>query len=129
MASLHKSLLTATRSACEDGSGLSSSQMKVLFKLAIVAIRRTQRIDCMLCHQIWQPDSWRALRGRLESSRFKSSPGLQKMCEQLVGLVQATSSTLEVRAPRPTKRKAIQIQEDTVSQVKKPKWEAKAKET
>jgi len=109
--------------------------MKDLFKLGIVAIRHTQRVDHTLCHQIWQPDSWLVLRGRVESSRFKSSPGLQKMCEQLVVLAQAMSSSkslsaLEARTPVSTKRKALEVHEDdTASQVKKPKWQTNAKET
>lgn len=133
MTSLHKSLLMVTSSACEEESGLTSSQMKGLFKLGIVAIRHTQRINPTLCQQIWQPDSWRILCGRLEASRFKSSSALQKMCKQLVGLAQKTgpsksSTRTDAWIPNPTKRKAIIVpEEDTVSHAKKPKRETKSK--
>jgi DNA polymerase phi len=129
MTSLHKTLLTVISSACEEERGLTSSQMKDLFKLGIVAIRHTQRIDRTMCQQIWQPESWHVLSGRLEASRFKSSPALQKMCGQLVSLTQATGSSksskgTDARTPGSTKRKAINIpEEDIVSQAKKPKRE------
>jgi DNA polymerase phi len=135
MASLHKSLLTAISSACEEGSGFTSSQLKDLFKLGIVAIRHTQRINSALCQQVWEPDAWRVLCGRLQASRFKLSPALQKMCEQLIGLAQARGSSSksstrpDARTLGTSKRKAVNVPEgDTVSQVKKPKRETKLKE-
>jgi len=132
MASLQKSLLMVTSGACEEGSSLTSSQMKDLLKLGIIAIRHTQRINSSSCQQIWQPDPWRILCERLEASRFKSSPALRKMCEQLVGLAHATgisakcSTKTDLPTPGSTKRKAVNIpEEDIKSQVKKPKREDK----
>jgi DNA polymerase phi len=134
MASLKKSLLMTISSACEEGNGLTTPQMKDLFKLGIVAIRHTQRIDRTLCQDIWQPDSWRVLCGRLAASHFKSSPALQKMCEQLINLAQVTPSSksstgTDLRAHDSMKRKAVTVpEEDTTVQMKKPK-RTKSKET
>jgi DNA polymerase phi len=127
MGSLEKSLLMATNSACEEGNGLTTAQMKDIFKLGIVAIRHTQRINSTLCQGIWHSDSWRVLSGRLAASRFKSSPALQNMCEQLIKLAQATppsksSTGTDLRAHDSVKRKAVTVpEEDTTVQVKKPK--------
>src|ERR1700733_7125448 len=132
MTSLHKLLTMVINNACEEGSGLNSSQVKDLFKLGIIAIRCTQRIDRTLCQQIWQPDSWRALYVRLEASRFKSTPAIQKMCNQLVGLAQAVGPAPEyltgtdTPVPGAVKRKAAHLPEEgEISQVKKPKRDAK----
>jgi DNA polymerase phi len=119
-------LLTVISSACEEERGLTSSQMKDLFKLGIIAIRHTQRTNRTACQQIWQPDAWCILSGQLEASRFKSSPALQKMCVQLIGLAQTTGSSKPStgRGPSSTKRKALNIsEEDIVVQAKKQKRE------
>ena len=134
MTSLHKSLAMVINSACEEGSGLNSSQVKALFKLGIIAIRCTQRIDHTLCQQIWQPDSWRALHVRLAASRFQSTPAIQKMCNQLVSLVQAVGhppeSPIGTDTPIPgvVKRKAAHLPEEgAISRAKKTKRDAKSK--
>ena len=63
--------------------------MKELFKLGMMAIRQTNQISPETVGSIWQPESWTSLQEDLVSSRFKNSPALHKMCEQIVRMLDA----------------------------------------
>ncbi|KAG6841689.1 hypothetical protein C0991_008327 [Blastosporella zonata] len=106
---LQRALLEAATDACTDKNSLNAAQLKELFKLALVAARQIQRVDSTSIAQVVQPTSWHSLAGRLSSSdRFKTSPGLPKMCEQIVRLSKpADAPAAKVDAPLlKTKRKA-----------------------
>ncbi|KAG6821076.1 hypothetical protein H0H93_007235 [Arthromyces matolae] len=77
---LQKTLLQVVEDACDEKINLNAAQLKGIFKLVLVTTRQMQRID-----RTWKPESWRSIAERLGSSeRFKKSPGLAKMCEQIV---------------------------------------------
>ncbi|KAG6885139.1 hypothetical protein C0993_005605 [Termitomyces sp. T159_Od127] len=81
---LQEVLLEVVTDACTDKKSLSAAQLKEVLKLALVAARQNHRVNRASHTEIWQPDSWYSLAGRLSSSeRFKKSTGLPKMCEQL----------------------------------------------
>ncbi|KAF5386843.1 hypothetical protein D9615_001886 [Tricholomella constricta] len=116
MTLLRKTLLEVATDACDEKNTLTAAQLKEVFKLALVATRQTQRVDRASASKVWQPDSWHSLAGRLgASNRFKNSPGLKKMCEQIVRLLKsADTSKLPTKAdasPVATKRKADDIVE------------------
>jgi DNA polymerase phi len=66
--------------------------MKELFKLGIIAVRQTIQISPETVESIWQPQSWKSLQEDLVSSRFKNSPALHKMCEQIVRMLQKSGA-------------------------------------
>lgn len=77
--------MTVIESACDekgdDKGSLSAAQLKSLFKLAMTAIRQSQRRDIA---NAWNTSAWIPLRTKLEASaRFKSSLALLKMCDQI----------------------------------------------
>ncbi|KAF8061577.1 DNA polymerase phi-domain-containing protein [Lyophyllum atratum] len=112
---VRKSLLEVAASACDEKINLTAAQLKELFKLGLVATRQTQRVDQASVTEVWQPDSWHTLAGRLgSSSRFKNSPGLKKMCEDIVRLSRAAETSTS-SAKSATKRKA-----DDLAQTEEP---------
>ncbi|KAG6831186.1 hypothetical protein H0H92_012326 [Tricholoma furcatifolium] len=119
--SLRTTLLDAATDACAEKNSLNAAQLKELLKLALVAVRQTQRTIGASSSEIWQPSSWHSLTGRLNSSeRFKKSSGLSKMCEQLVRLSKQEASKKADTPVVKTKRKAEEILEvDDASAVAK----------
>lgn len=121
MTLLRKSLLEAASGACDEKVVWTAAQFKELLKLGLVAARQTQRINRTTVSEIWQPQSWHSLSGQLAASpRFKKSPGLQKMCEQIVRLSGAdavSKSGKEEGVSAATKRKADAIVETEESVV------------
>ncbi|KAG6845192.1 hypothetical protein H0H87_012749 [Tephrocybe sp. NHM501043] len=123
---LQKALLEVAADACADKNTLNAAQLKEAFRLALVAARQVQRLDAAVMAQAVQPASWHLLAGRLASSeRFKKSPGLPKMCEQIVRLAKP-ADTPEGKPNAPAlkaKRKAEEHAEaeDTVVATKKTK--------
>jgi len=78
---LNELLVTVIESACDDKASLSAAQLKPLFKLAMTAIRQSQRRGIV---NAWGTSAWIPLRTKLEASaRFKSSVALLKMCDQI----------------------------------------------
>ncbi|RDB24111.1 DNA polymerase V [Hypsizygus marmoreus] len=109
---LRKALLETTTQACEEKINFTAAQLKELLKLALVAIRQNQKISQTSVPEIWQPDSWHTLSKTLGScDRFKKSPGLQKMCEQIVRLSKTTDKGegKGEKAATPAKRKASDL--------------------
>ncbi|KAF8652685.1 hypothetical protein AX16_004190 [Volvariella volvacea WC 439] len=85
--------------ACENQLDISAAQIKDIFKLVLIAIRQTQRIlsssstEVPLSKHAWLPDKWTSVAEKLsQSTRYKASPALRKMCEQVVQLAQKISS-------------------------------------
>ncbi|KAG6896948.1 hypothetical protein C0992_005154, partial [Termitomyces sp. T32_za158] len=112
-ARLQKVLLEVATDACTDKNPLTAAQLKEVLKLALGAARQIQRVDRASHAEVWQPDSWHSLAGRLTSSeRFKKSTGLPKMCEQIARISNpGDASFAKIDAPGPapktkTKRKA-----------------------
>lgn len=93
MPALRESLVDLATKACTDEtSKYTAPQMKELLKLALAATRQTKRFAETSLAQIWQPDSWSTLKQSLvQSSRFGSSTGLHKMCDQMVQLTSGLS--------------------------------------
>ncbi|GLB35405.1 putative DNA polymerase phi [Lyophyllum shimeji] len=123
MALLRKSLLEAAAGACDEKVTLSASQLKELLKLGLVAARQTQRVDPASLAASWQPDSWHTLAGRLgASNRYRGSPGLQQMCEQIARLTRGAETT-KTSAKSVTKRKVDDLAEgaEAVAATKKAK--------
>lgn len=85
---LRQLLLDTAKDSCSKKINFTASQMKELFKLGIMAIRQTNQISPETVESIWQPQSWTSLQEELVSSRFKNSPALHKMCEQIVHMSQ-----------------------------------------
>ena len=88
MPALRQSLVDLATQACvDDNTKLTAPQMKEILKLALTAARQTKRFAETLLTEIWQPDSWSTLKQSLvQSSRFGSSTGLHKVCDQMVQL-------------------------------------------
>ncbi|KAG5652336.1 hypothetical protein H0H81_005357 [Sphagnurus paluster] len=123
---VRKSLLDAVIGACDEKNNLTAAHLKDVFKLVLLATRQTQRIDRDSAADVWQPDSWRIVAGRLEGSdRSKKSPGLKKMCEEILRLLNPVGSDkTQVKAEgKAAKRKAEDIVEtgNVISAVKKAK--------
>ncbi|KAG5647160.1 hypothetical protein DXG03_001115 [Asterophora parasitica] len=128
LTALRKTLLGVASDSCDEKNSLTAAQLKEVFKLALVGTRQTQRVDRDSAAAVWLPDSWQSLAGRLGvSDRFKSSPGLKKMSEQIVRLLKpAAKAPLKADAPAATaksKRKADDIveTEDGAAATKKAK--------
>lgn len=113
MTSLRKALLKTTTDACDDTIILTVAQMKELFKLALVAIRQTTRSNSQDAQDVWQPEQWSALHSKLGSSaRFKGSPALQKMCDQVVKTSQKSPASSKPKVngtPVASKRKVDEV--------------------
>lgn len=131
LTSLSKRLLSTAIAACTETAAMNTAQMKDILKLGLVAVRQTQRLSLpqQKVQDIWRQKSWTVLRATLVASeRFKSSPTLQKMCDQLI----RTSQTPDSRAPLPNagiatpklltfKRKAGDVEAAAVTKIMKRK--------
>ncbi|KAF8894690.1 hypothetical protein BD779DRAFT_1609359 [Infundibulicybe gibba] len=103
MSTLRANLLEVLTSACRDKLALTTAQAKDLLKLALLAVRQTQRIISTV-----DPEAWTTLRKALESSeRLKNSPALQKMCDQIVRSTQSENASQGSK--KATKRKADKV--------------------
>ena len=95
--------------------------MKELFKLGILAIRQTNRISPETVGSIWQPESWTSLQEDLVSSRFKNSPALHKMCEQIVRMLQKPDAAMKGPANSKQKRGIDEISGEALTEEPKNK--------
>ncbi|KAJ3542423.1 hypothetical protein NMY22_g3527 [Coprinellus aureogranulatus] len=100
MPTLRESLVDLATKACtDDKSKFTAPQMKEVLKLALAAARQTKRFAEGSVTEIWQPDSWLSLKQSLvKSSRFSSSTGLHKMCDQMVQLAGGQSKDSKGKA-------------------------------
>lgn len=123
MAVLNDHLLKVAGESCNEEGGLTASQMKDLFKLALLAVRQTKRISPTSTQLIWRSQSWVSLNRNLKNSRFKASTGLQKMCEQIARTSEVASDTsAKIMKTSGSKRKMEEIATETAtSDVKKSK--------
>ncbi|KAG2041767.1 DNA polymerase phi-domain-containing protein [Suillus americanus] len=86
---LHTSVLHFIDSACDDQVSLSAAQIKDLFKLVMLGVRQTSKVDSNK-QNVWDSGAWRTLHGRLAASkRFGSSTALLKLCSQVESALQA----------------------------------------
>ena len=92
---LRQLLLDMAKDSCSKKINFTASQMKELFKLGIMAIRQTNHISPETVGSMWQPQSWTSLQEDLVSSRFKNSPALHKMCEQIVRMLQKPDAAMK----------------------------------
>lgn len=120
---LQKVSLEVVIDACTDKNSLSAAQLKEVLKLALVAARHSQRLNRASHAEIWKPDPWHSLAGRLTSSeRLKKSTGLRKMCEQIARISSSSDASLakiDVPATK-TKRKAeVSLESEDTSTVTK----------
>ncbi|ESK96903.1 dna-directed dna polymerase [Moniliophthora roreri MCA 2997] len=78
---LRKALIGFISEGGDGKTSLTASQMREIFKSAVLAHRQTRRLHAVDAEQIWDPSSWGALSERLaESGRYK---GTLQMCKQL----------------------------------------------
>lgn len=102
---LRQLLLDIAKDSCSKKINFTAAQMKELFKFGIIAVRQTNQISPETTESIWQPQSWKSLQEDLVSSRFKSSPALHNMCEQIVRmLLQAPDTAKKVATHGKPKR-------------------------
>jgi DNA polymerase phi len=92
---LRQLLLDMAKDSCSKTINFTAAQMKELFKLGIMAVRQTNQISPETVGSIWQPQSWKSLQEDLVSSRFKNSPALHKMCEQIVCMLQKSDVAMK----------------------------------
>jgi len=90
--------------------------MKELFKLGILAIRQTNQISPETVESIWQPQSWTSLQEDLVSSRFKNSPALHKMCEQIIRMLQKPDAAKKGLANGKQKRGVDEISGEALTE-------------
>ena len=114
---LRQVLLDIAQESCTERGNLSTAQMKELFKLGLLGVRQTKRVSPSSTQQIWEPKSWRSLQQNLKTSRLKSSPALQKMCEQIACMSEDIPSKNTISS----KRKAERVHDDDATELKKTK--------
>lgn len=117
---LRKLLIDTATDACSRRTDLTAPQMKELLKLGLVGVRQTQRFAPQEMEDIWKPKSWKALQEKIgASSRFGTSPALQKMCEQIA---RASQTAVESKTkPLQSKRKADEVTEEIKDKHSSPK--------
>jgi DNA polymerase phi len=83
---LRDCLLNVMSSACKGTLTLTTSQVKDLLKLSLLAVRQTRRsISQNDCSFIWQLGPWNTLCENLASAKcFKGSTVLQSLCQQII---------------------------------------------
>jgi DNA polymerase phi len=113
---LRQFLLDMAKDSCSKKTNFTASQMKELFKLGIMAIRQTKQISPETVESIWQPQSWTSLQEDLASSRFKNSPGLHKMCEQIVRMLQKPGAAMKGPANGKQKRGIDEISGEALTE-------------
>ncbi|KAF9533445.1 DNA polymerase phi-domain-containing protein [Crepidotus variabilis] len=106
MIDLRKTLLDLAQAACAGTANLSTPQIKELLKLALLGVRQTGRIDNMSTEAVWLPDRWRSLQDDFKTStRTKSSPVLNKLCERIAHM-RPDTNTKSNKSTKSSKRKA-----------------------
>lgn len=98
MTKLRQELIEVMSTACDEAATLNATQMKDLFKLALLAIRQTRRIvpQSSNVSAIWEPSTWDKLRQQLAGAEhFKTSTTLHAMCQQTIQTSQATISPVK----------------------------------
>ena len=113
---LRQLLLDIAKDSCSKKINFTASQMKELFKLGLIAIRQTNQISPESVGSIWQPQSWTSLQEDLVSSRFKNSPALHKMCEQIVGMLQKPDAAVKGPANGKQKRGIDEISGEALTE-------------
>ncbi|KZT24137.1 hypothetical protein NEOLEDRAFT_1117111 [Neolentinus lepideus HHB14362 ss-1] len=112
MPSLRQNLYKVLGDAGGSTSTLSSVQMKDVFKLALTAVRQTERLirSSDSIAKIWDPCCWENLLTKLQTSeRFKSSIGLHALCTQMS---RAAAGCTGFAAGASAKRKASAAEND-----------------
>ncbi|TFK72185.1 hypothetical protein BDN72DRAFT_792794 [Pluteus cervinus] len=116
MSTLQKDILQTINDACDEKQSFTSAQLKDLLKIALSAVRQTQRVGAKhsISTKTWDATLWTSSKAKLaQSSRFKESTGLHKMCEQVVrASSQLSKGTSEGPSQPPAKRKADQVDVD-----------------
>ncbi|KAF8626266.1 hypothetical protein AX15_004941 [Amanita polypyramis BW_CC] len=106
---LSRALIALVESACDDTVSLSAAQIKQLFRLALSAIRQINRRE-KADADTWNASSWVSLRAKLQTStRYKSSPALLKMCDQIIRSSQSEQRDGKIGG---SKRKAGGVNEE-----------------
>ncbi|KDR81783.1 hypothetical protein GALMADRAFT_221648 [Galerina marginata CBS 339.88] len=121
-------LLELANDSCDEKAELSVAQMKELFKLASLAVRQTKRLSPATTQSIWEPKAWQALEQKLKTCRFKSSPALPKMSEQVFRLSDLSNGKYASKQAA-SKRKAGEVNNiDVETALAKPSKRKKVKE-
>ena len=111
MASLEQQLLGLAENACKDSGSLTTAQMKEILNLVLSSVRQTARIGPTTA---WRSEEWRSLSGELKnSSRFKTSPVLEKLCKRIVHACETPGSQASRRQSKKAsfpKRKAEDVE-------------------
>jgi len=115
---LRQLLLDLAQESCSEKGNLTPAQMKELFKLGLLGVRQTKRVSPLSTQQIWEPKSWISLHQNLKTSRLKTSPALQKMCEQIARMSEDISTSKNKVS---SKRKAERVHDDDATESKKTK--------
>ncbi|KAG7452647.1 uncharacterized protein BT62DRAFT_958631 [Guyanagaster necrorhizus] len=86
MTALREALHELMNDACDDKASVNTTQMRDLFKLALLSIRQTSRLPSSPdVEAIWAPSSWEKLLKKLSASPgFKSSTSIHAMCNEVV---------------------------------------------
>jgi DNA polymerase phi len=113
---LRQFLLDVAKDSCSQKINFAASQMKELFKLGLMAIRQTTQISPETVGSVWQPQSWTSLQEDLVSSRFKNSPALHKMCEQIVRMLQKPDAIMKGPANGNQKRGIDEISGEALTE-------------
>lgn len=114
MPNLRKALYDVISSAAEEKLVLSTSQMKELFKLGLLAERQTSVNVPDGAEGIWLPETWTTLQSKISAApRYKSSPALATMCGRMAKVTKkaapkrkaAEATGEESTAPKPKRKK------------------------
>ncbi|KAK0503113.1 DNA polymerase phi-domain-containing protein [Armillaria luteobubalina] len=107
MTTLREALHELINDACDNKASVNVSQMKDLFKLALLAIRQTSRLPSSPdVGAIWASSSWAELSGKLpNSAAFKSSTSIRAMCNEVVKQIKKAELTGEKEESVGGKRK------------------------
>lgn len=113
---LSQLLIKVADKSCTDEGGLTAPQMKDLLKLALLAVRQTERIFPTSTQSIWRSQAWLTFSKTLKTSRFKASTGLHKMCDQLIRTAEVVSEDATSKGMKTagSKRKMEEIRPEEV---------------
>lgn len=93
-----QAVYTIVSEACDDPESLTSTQMKELMKLSLLAIRQTKRATSGSSdlHVAFAASDWTLLLQNLKVSRFKTATSLHVMCQQLLAAVRSNTEGVVV---------------------------------
>ncbi|KAF5358052.1 hypothetical protein D9756_001914 [Leucocoprinus leucothites] len=114
-------ILSTGHAACTEKATLNSVQLKTVLKLAVEALRLTQRQSPEALEETWNPDSWTSLKSELiECKRFENATGLHQTCDQIANAIKTPNTGPKTKqkkrkitdlqpvpAKRETKRKKV----------------------